>query len=99
MTTQSLNYQTKRLQCTFKNSAGTPVNPNEITLKVYREWQGVTTEVLSKAKADLSTSGTGIFYYDFTPGANGAGRYIARFTTDSGVDVEQDWQVSSGATA
>jgi hypothetical protein len=96
--TQSLNNQGKRLQCTFRNAAGALVNPADIDLKVYREWQGVTTEVLSKLKADLTTPSTGVFYYDFIPGTNGAGRYTARFTTDTGVDVEQSWDVSEGIT-
>ena len=96
---QSLPWQGKKLTATFTDISGAAVNPGTIELNIFREWEGNTELVETKIKGDMTSPATGTWYYVFTPGDNGPGRYTARFTTDSGVDIQGSWSVSAGVEA
>ena len=81
MTTTAVDItDVKRLQATFTNLAGAATDPTAITLTI-REPDG--TE-LAKTKGDMTTTGTGVWYYDHTWPAS-PGRHIVRWLATGAV--------------
>lgn len=72
----------QKLQCTFYAADGiTATNPAAFTMTVfYQDSIEQMSQVIQVAKAGMQTSGTGVYYYYFTPTV--AGRYWVQFQTD-----------------
>lgn len=89
---QTLPNQAKRLQCTCRTSAGVAYTPTALTLTVYRavgdDWELQDTYVIGQ----LTNSGTGVYYRDYTPGEGGAWRYV--YQSDDGIHVADRFDVA-----
>ena len=89
---QTLPNQAKRLQCTCRTLAGVAYNPAALTLTVFLavgdDWALQDTYAINQ----LTTSGTGVFYRDYTPGEGGAWRYV--FQSDDGIHAADRFDVA-----
>lgn len=82
--------QQLRSTASFKNSSGAAATPDTITLTISKVHAGTETVIQTLAKTDLTTDITGTYYYDFTPGTNGAGEYFFNWvSTNPNTEMEE----------
>jgi len=75
--------QKLRSTAEFKDENGVAVNPATISLTITRFYAGEETAISTKSKADLQNPIEGTFYYEYTPGTDGAGTYYFNWVSTS----------------
>ena len=89
MTTEAKDIgDTIRLKATFTNIAGTDTDPTAIVLDIKEPDGVIVTKNGAPAAPDLTTTGTGLFHYDFA--ITKAGRHIVNWTGTGAVATAEE---------
>ncbi len=75
--------QKLRSTAEFKDADGVAAEPASITLTITRFYAGEETAISTKSKTDLQNPAVGTYYYEYTPGTDGAGTYYFNWVSTS----------------
>lgn len=87
-------YQKIRTSASIRDANG-PADPVTMSLTITKHHAGVTETIATKNISQLTNPSVGEYYYDYTPGAEGAGTYFFNWVSadpdtedEQSVDVE-----------